>query len=98
MHDSMLRKLDQLQERINEIQNLLVDSDTVKDIEKYTLLNKEFSELKPIVEKFDEYNEILESIKEANEIIDSGDKDLKSLADDELKSLADKPEKLEQEL
>ena len=98
MHDSMLRKLDQLQERINEIQNLLVDSDTVKDIEKYTLLNKEFSELKPIVEKFDEYNEILESIKEANEIIDSGDKDLKSLAEDELKSLVDKPEKLEQEL
>ena len=98
MHDSMHRKLDQLQERINEIQNLLVDSDTVKDIEKYTLLNKEFSELKPIVEKFDEYNEILESIKEANEIIDSGDKDLKSLAEDELKSLVDKPEKLEQEL
>ena len=98
MHDSMLRKLDQLQERINEIQNLLVDSDTVKDIEKYTLLNKEFSELKPIVEKFDEYNETLESIKEANEIIDSGDKDLKSLAEDELKSLLDKPEKFEQEL
>jgi len=98
MHDSMLRKLDQLQERINEIQNLLVDSDTVKDIEKYTFLNKEFSELKPIVEKFDEYNEILESIKEANEIIDSGDKDLKSLAEDELKSLLDKPEKFEQEL
>ena len=98
MHDSMLRKLDQLQERINEIQNLLVDSDTVKDIEKYTLLNKEFSELKPIVEKFDEYNEILESIKEANEIIDSEDKDLKSLAEDELKSLLDKPEKFEQEL
>ena len=98
MHDSMLRKLDQLQERINEIQNLLVDSDTVKDIEKYTLLNKEFSELKPIVEKFDEYNEILESIKEANEIIDSGDKDLKSLAEDELKCLLDKPEKFEQEL
>tara|TARA_B100001057_G_scaffold125879_1_gene124708 strand:+ start:666 stop:1751 length:1086 start_codon:yes stop_codon:yes gene_type:complete len=98
MHDSMLRKLDQLQERINEIQNLLVDSDTVKDIEKYTLLNKEFSELKPIVEKFDEYNEILESIKEANEIIDSGDKDLKSLAEDELKSLLNKPEKFEQEL
>ena len=39
-----------------------------------------------MIEKFDEYNEILESIKEANEIIDSGDKDLKSLAEDELKS------------
>ena len=94
----MLLKLEKLKERLDEIQNALLDSDTVKDIEKYTQLNKEFSELKPIVEKFDEYNEILESIKEANEIIDSGDKDLKSLAEDELKSLLDKPEKFEQEL
>ena len=42
----MLKKLDQLQNRINEIESLLVDSETVKDIDKYTQLNKEFSELK----------------------------------------------------
>ena len=54
MHDSMLKKLDQLQNRINEIQDLLLDSKTIEDIDKYTLLNKEFSELKPIVEKFEE--------------------------------------------
>ena len=59
MHDSMLKKLDQLQKRLNEIETLLVDPETVKDIEKYTQLNKEFSELKPIVEKFDEYNKFL---------------------------------------
>ena len=53
MHDSMLNRLDQLKNRIAEIENLLVDSETVKDIEKYTQLNKEFSELKPIVAKFD---------------------------------------------
>ena len=63
MHDSMLKKLDQLQNRINEIQDLLLDSKTIEDIDKYTLLNKEFSELKPIVEKFDEYNNLLKSIK-----------------------------------
>ena len=44
----MLKKLDQLENRINEIQDLLLDSETVKDIEKYTLLNKEFSDLKEI--------------------------------------------------
>ena len=44
MHDSMVKKLDQLQNRINEIQELLVDSKTIEDIERYTLLNKEFSE------------------------------------------------------
>ena len=98
MHDSMLKKLDQLQNRINEIESLLVDSETVKDIDKYTQLNKEFSELKPIVEKFHEYNEVIESIKDANEIINSDDEDLKILAEDDLKKFSDKPEILEQEL
>ena len=98
MHDSMLKKLDQLQNRISEIESLLVDSETVKDIDKYTQLNKEFSELKPIVEKFHEYNEVIESIKDANEIINSDDEDLKILAEDDLKKLSDKPEILEQEL
>ena len=98
MHDSMLNKLDQLKNRIAEIETLLVDSETVKDIEKYTQLNKEFSELKPIVAKFDEYKKIIKSIDDANEIIKSGDEDLKLLAEDDLRVNIDKPEALEQEL
>ena len=98
MHDSMFKKLYQLENRINEIQDLLLDSETVKDIEKYTLLNKEFSDLKPIVDKFNEYNQITKSIEDANEIINSGDKDLKILAEEELKESINKPEELEQEL
>ena len=98
MHDSMLNKLDQLKNRIAEIETLLVDSETVKDIEKYTQLNKEFSELKPIVAKFDEYKKIIKSIDDANEIIKSGDEDLKLLAEVDLRNNIDKPEALEQEL
>jgi len=98
MHNSMLNKLDQLQKRIEEIESLLVDSDTVKDIDKYTLLNKEFAELKPIVEKFEEYNQVIKSISEANDIIESGDNDLKSLAEEEIKKAEGKPEKFEKEL
>ena len=98
MHDSMLNKLDQLKNRIAEIETLLVDSETVKDIEKYTQLNKEFSELKPIVAKFDEYKKIIKSIDDANEIIKSGDEDLKLLAEDDLRINIDKPEALVQEL
>ena len=98
MHDSMLKKLDQLQNRINEIQDLLLDPKTIEDIDEYTILNKEFSELKPIVEKFGEYNSVLKSIKDANEIIELGDEELKGLAEDDLKSYIDIPEKLEQEL
>tara|TARA_B100000963_G_scaffold288804_1_gene258129 strand:+ start:2485 stop:3570 length:1086 start_codon:yes stop_codon:yes gene_type:complete len=98
MHDSMLKKLDQLQNRLNEIENLLVDPETIKDIDRYALLNKEFSDIKPIVEKFNEYNSIIDDINDANEIIQSGDSDLKNLAEEEIKSFADKPVLLEQEL
>ena len=98
MHDSMKAKLTKLQERLAEIQKLLIDSETIKDMDNYTLLNKEFADLKPIVDKFDEYNSVLAAINDANEILESGDEDLKSLAEEELKESLDKPDKLEQEL
>ena len=98
MHDSMLLKLEKLKERLLEIESLLIDSETVKDIDNYTLLNKEFSDLKPIVEKFEEYNSVFNSIKDANEILQSDDEDLRSLAEDEIKQSAGRPEALEQEL
>ena len=69
MHDSMVIKLDKLKARLIEIEGLLIDSETVKDIEKYTLLNKEFADLKPIVDKYQEYNEVTDSIIDANEIL-----------------------------
>ena len=98
MHDSMLIKLERLQNRLTEIEALLINSDTLKDMDNYTLLNKEFSDLKPIVEKFQEYNSIIQAINDANEIIESGDEELKTLAEDDLKESHDKPEIFEQEL
>ena len=94
----MLKKLDQLQKRIKEIETLLVNPETTKDIDKYTLLNKEFADLKPIVEKFEEYNQTIISIDDANEIINSDEQDLRQLAEEELKKSLGKPELLEQEL
>ena len=98
MHDSMKAKLSKLQERLAEIQKLLIDSETIKDMDNFTLLNKEFADLKPIVDKFDEYNSVLAAINDANEILESGDEDLKSIAEEEIKESLDKPDKLEQEL
>ena len=91
----MLNKLDQLKNRINEIEALLVDSETVKDIDKYTLLNKEFAELKPIVDKFNEYNQVIKIIEDANEILESEDEYCKALAKDEIRNADAKAEKLE---
>ena len=98
MHESMLAKLGKLQIRLDEIEELLINSETIKDMENYTLLNKEFADLKPIVDKFKEYKVVVDAISDANEIIESGDEDLISLAEEELKESINKPDLLEQEL
>ena len=67
MHESMLAKLGKLQIRLSEIEGLLIDSETIKDMENYTLLNKEFADLKPIVDKFKEYKAVVEAIKDAKD-------------------------------
>jgi peptide chain release factor 1 len=87
----MLLKLEKLKERLDEIQNALLDSDTVKDIEKYTQLNKEFSELRPIVEKFDEYNETIIRYEGATSLLESEDDEIKELAQIELEESQPKP-------
>ena len=98
MHDSMLHKLEKLRERLIEIQDTLVDSDTVKDIDKYTQLNKEFSDLKPIVEKFEEYNETITRIQGANSLLESEDDEIKELAQIELEESQEKSETFERDL
>lgn len=98
MHNSMLLKLEKLKERLDEIQNALLDSDTVKDIEKYTQLNKEFSELRPIVEKFDEYNETIIRYEGATSLLESEDDEIKELAQIELEESQQESETFERDL
>ena len=98
MHNSMLLKLEKLKERLDEIQNALLDSDTVKDIEKYTQLNKEFSELRPIVEKFDEYNETIIRYEGATSLLESEDDEIKELAQIELEESQHESETFERDL
>jgi len=98
MHDSMLIKLERLKERLEEIQNALVDSNTVKDIDKYTQLNKEFSELKPIVEKFDQYNQTIARHEGASSLLESEDDEMKELAQIELQESQEESESFEKDL
>ena len=98
MHNSMLLKLEKLKERLDEIQNALLDSNTVKDIEKFTQLNKEFSELKPIVEKFDEYNETIIRNEGATSLLESEDDEIKELAQIELDESQQESEVIEKDL
>ena len=54
-----------------------------KDFSDYAKLSKEYSNLKPLVEKIKEYKKLNQELKGVDEIIDSNDEDLKKEAFEE---------------
>ncbi len=92
----LLEKLEEIEEKYEELQNKLSSPDIMKDMEKYKELSSEMKKLTPIVEKAKEYKKTLNQIKENEELLD--DEELRELAKEELKELKEKKEKLENQI
>ena len=69
-----------------------------KDFSDYAKLSKEYSNLKPLVEKINEYKKLNQELKGVDEIIDSGDEDLKKEALEEKSILNEKILSINEEL
>ena len=78
---SLLEKLQGIQQRFDEIADLIIQPDIITDHQRYAKLNKEYSDLKEIIEVKKEYETNLNLLEEANEIIEnSEDKGMLDLA------------------
>ena len=75
----MFEKLKALEDKFNEINEKLMQPETVNNTSLYTSLMKEYKTLTPIVEKFSEYKKAKAANDEALELLDAGgmDKDFK---------------------
>ena len=89
-------KLQEIEERYNDIEKQLSDPNVVNDLEKYKELSSELKRLTPIVEKAKEYENVLKQIEENEELLN--DEELKDLAKEELKELKEKLPQLEKEI
>ncbi len=96
----MFDKLKAVENRYEEIGELLTHPEVVSDNEQFKKLMKEHKELTPIVEKFREYSAAKASEAEAKEILnESGiDKDFKALAEEELEEARKTMEAVSEEL
>ncbi len=65
----MLEKLKILQDRFDELSDLLTKPDIISDQSRYIKISKEYKDLKIVVDKKNEYEEVLLNISEAKEII-----------------------------
>lgn len=68
----MLDKLDIVKQRFVEINDLIIQPDIINDQKRYIALNKEYKDLKVLVDKRDEYKVVLDNLKEAEDIINEG--------------------------
>ncbi|MBT8236037.1 MAG: peptide chain release factor 1 [Bacteroidia bacterium] len=69
----MIDKLNIVKQRFDEVSDLIIQPDIIADQKRYIQLNKEYKDLKELVDKRDLYLEFQDNITEAQEIISVGD-------------------------
>lgn len=98
MKDSVIRKLEGLLERNEEVLALLSDASIIADQERFRALSKEYSQLEDVVRTFKAYQQAEEDIASAKEMLSEDDPDLKEMAQEEIKEAKATLENLEAEL
>lgn len=98
MKTSIIEKLDNLNERYDEVGALLSDPETIADQNKFRELSKEYAELEPVVLCYTQFRQVCDDIEEARGLLKDGDADMRAMAQEELESNQDKIEPLELEL
>lgn len=98
MQESILRKLEALVERHQEVEQLLSQSDVIADQDKFRELNQEYSRLQELVAAFTEYKTAAADVTEMESLLNSDDPDMKTMAEEELEPTKEKCEKLEHSL
>jgi len=65
----MLEKIQIINQRFDEVSDLIIQPDIITDQKRYVSLNKEYKDLKILVDKGEEYKQVLDLFAEAEEII-----------------------------
>jgi len=98
MKESLVRKLEGLTERLEEINALLSDPGIIADQNKFRALSQEHAQVSPVVDCFNQYNITVTTIEDATQLLQEKDKEIQELAKEELKEAKAEQEKLELEL
>ncbi|MGH1485341.1 MAG: peptide chain release factor 1 [Cellvibrionaceae bacterium] len=98
MKESILQKLEALQERYVEVGALLSEGDIISDQNRFRELSREYAELEPVVKCYSDYRQVLDDLAEAKALINDTDADMRAMGQEELKAVEEKRPPLELEL
>lgn len=89
MEEKLYQRLETTKKRLEEIDQLLMDEQTMQDLNKFRELSKERANIAPVVEKFDLYTKTVEDKNEAMLMANDADEELSALGKEELKRLSE---------
>ena len=96
MKPSMLARLDQLANRLEEINSLLMQEGVTDNMEQYRKLNREHAELGPLVDLYQLYTQAASDVETAQGML--ADPDMKEFAQEEINAAKARMEQMEVDL
>ena len=95
----MLEKLESIYQRYLQVQTQLSDPDIFSDVKRFNTLNREYGDLKELVEVYHVYKKLVTNLQEARDILkNESDPELKEMAKMEIDELADQQEPMEEKI
>ncbi|KRL97383.1 peptide chain release factor 1 [Liquorilactobacillus satsumensis] len=92
-------RLQTLEDRYEELGELLSDPEVISDTQRFTKLSKEMADLRETVEKYNEYKKVNQTISDDEEMLgEKLDDEMAAMVKDELTIAKNKREKLEDEI
>lgn len=95
----MFDKLQEVEQRYQELDKELSDPAVYNDRQKYQNLTSERSKIAEVVETFQQYKKVLQQLNDNKSLLaDEDDEEMRELAREEIVSLGEEQERLEEEL
>jgi peptide chain release factor 1 len=98
MKESLQRKLEQLAERLVELDALLAEPAVIAQQNQFRALSREHAEVAPLIDCFTQWRRNVARIADARAMLGEADAELRALAQEDLKSAEGEREALEEEL
>ena len=95
---NILKKLDTLRERHEELEALLSDATVITDQQSFRTLSREYAQIEPVVHCYRHYRTTLDELRAAEDMLDDDDPEVRSLAEEERSDSLEKLSALEREL
>ena len=94
----MIDRLEQMEQRYNELEAQFALPEVIADHEKYHKTAKLLREIETPVEKYRELKQVRQGLEDARQMLAESDPDLRAMAQDEIAALEPRAQALEEEL